>query len=102
MDNSPMYDDVTWDPAQNKMLIYDIGMTGEYIGECEVRKQFLCVCVLIVLSFLSFLFINFIFNSFYFFSHSGDGHHSVPSRGCILFIQWFADVHNSDDVITTR
>ena len=33
MDNSPMYDQVTWNASLNKMLIYDVGMTGEWLGE---------------------------------------------------------------------
>jgi len=39
MDNSPMYDQVTWSAAQNKMLIYDVGMTGEFLGEVEALAE---------------------------------------------------------------
>jgi hypothetical protein len=30
-----MYDQVTWNASVDKMLIYDIGMTGEFLGETE-------------------------------------------------------------------
>ena len=29
------YDQVTWNATQNKMLIYDIGMTSEWLGEVD-------------------------------------------------------------------
>ena len=39
MDNSPMYDQVTWNATANKMLIYDVGMTGEFLGECAALEE---------------------------------------------------------------
>ena len=39
MDNSPMYDQVTWNATVNKMLIYDVGMTGEFLGETEALVE---------------------------------------------------------------
>ena len=35
MDNSPMYDQVTWSANASKMLIYDVGMTSEWLGEVD-------------------------------------------------------------------
>ena len=34
-----MYDQVTWNASVNKMLIYDVGMTGEYLGETEALAE---------------------------------------------------------------
>ena len=39
MDNSPMYDEVTWNASVDKMLIYDVGMTGEFLGETEALVE---------------------------------------------------------------
>ena len=39
MDNSPMYDQVTWNASLDKMLIYDVGMTGEWLGEVEALAE---------------------------------------------------------------
>lgn len=39
MDNSPMYDEVTWNSSLNKMLIYDVGMTSQYLGEIEALTE---------------------------------------------------------------
>ena len=39
MDNSPMYDQVTWNSSVDKMLIYDVGMTGEFLGETEALVE---------------------------------------------------------------
>ena len=39
MDNSPMYDAVTWDANQSKLLIFDVGMTSEFLGETEALAE---------------------------------------------------------------
>ena len=34
-----MYDQVTWNATVDKMLIYDVGMTGEFMGETEALVE---------------------------------------------------------------
>ena len=41
--DSPMYDQVTWNASVDKMLIYDVGMTGEFLGETEALADLAAV-----------------------------------------------------------
>ena len=34
LDNSPMYDDISFDKAQNRMMLEDVGLTGLFILDC--------------------------------------------------------------------
>jgi putative isomerase len=35
LDNSPMYDDVTFDPTSGHMMLADVGLMGLYVADCD-------------------------------------------------------------------
>ena len=39
LDNSPMYDDIPFDPQTNLMALADVGLTGLYIMDCEALAE---------------------------------------------------------------
>jgi Glycogen debranching enzyme len=39
LDNSPMYDDMPFDPDRHIMLLSDVGLTGMYALDCDSLKQ---------------------------------------------------------------
>jgi hypothetical protein len=39
LDNSPMYDDVPYDPARHLMELADVGLMGLYIADCNALAQ---------------------------------------------------------------
>ncbi|MBE5791773.1 MAG: hypothetical protein E7322_06400 [Clostridiales bacterium] len=43
LDNSPMYDDMPFDPQTHRMMLEDVGLTGLYILDTETLKEFACL-----------------------------------------------------------
>lgn len=39
LDNSPMYDDVPFDPDRNCLMLEDVGLTGLYIMDCKALEE---------------------------------------------------------------
>jgi hypothetical protein len=39
LDNSPMYDDVPFDPRLNQMLLADVGLMGFYVADCDALAR---------------------------------------------------------------